>query len=89
MPYGLLPHKLIEVIDNERIIPGISHIYKVGDDCPLLNDYDADNISAPERRDDRNWQQICMLYQPPGKYRNNGQYLIEHIQKMAHRRDDQ
>ena len=28
LPYGLLPHELIEIIDNERIIPGISYIYK-------------------------------------------------------------
>ena len=39
LPYGLLPHELIEIIDNERILPGISKIHKLGDDCPLLNHY--------------------------------------------------
>ena len=39
MPYGLLPHELIEIIDNERILPGISRLYKLGEDFPFLNQY--------------------------------------------------
>lgn len=75
LPYGLLPHKLVEVIDNERIMPGLSQIYKIGDDCPLLNDYDADNMSVPERRDGKksdNWQQICLLYEPQDRSPESG-----------------
>ena len=83
-PYGLLPHKLVEIIDNERIMPGISNIYKVGEDCPLLNDYDADNISAPERRSIENWQQITLLYEPSIKSSSyHGHHLIKDILKPA------
>lgn len=39
LPYGLLPHELIEIIDNERILPGINRIYKLGEDFPFLNYY--------------------------------------------------
>lgn len=27
LPYGLLPHELIEILDNERIIPGIEQMF--------------------------------------------------------------
>ena len=36
LPYGLLPHEFIEIIDNERIIPGISRQLKLCEDFPLF-----------------------------------------------------
>lgn len=40
LPYGLLPHELVEMFDNERILPGISFLYKTGEDFPYLNHYE-------------------------------------------------
>jgi hypothetical protein len=37
LPYGLLPHEVIEVIDNERIVHGITKIFKFVEDFPLLD----------------------------------------------------
>jgi hypothetical protein len=37
LPFGLLPHELIEIIDNERIIPGITRIFKLAEDFPYLD----------------------------------------------------
>jgi hypothetical protein len=37
LPYGLLPHELIEVIDNERVIPGLTKIFKLAEDFPYLD----------------------------------------------------
>lgn len=37
VPYGLLPHELIEIIDNERILPGITRIFKLAEDYPFLD----------------------------------------------------
>jgi hypothetical protein len=42
LPYGLLPHEAIEIIDNERIIPGITKAFKLGEDFPYL-DYHSIN----------------------------------------------
>jgi hypothetical protein len=36
LPYGLIPHELIEVIDNERILNGITKISKFSEDFPLI-----------------------------------------------------
>jgi len=53
LPYGLLPHELIELIDNERILPGISRLYKLGEDFPMLNYY---NFSQLEQTSENlNW----------------------------------
>jgi hypothetical protein len=46
LPYGLLPHEIIEIIDNERILPGISFIYKTGEDFPYLNHYSYNLIES-------------------------------------------
>ena len=40
LPYGMLPHELIEVLDNERVLPGISQLYKISEDFPYLNCFD-------------------------------------------------
>ena len=50
LPYGLLPHELIEIVDNERIIPGISQIFKIGEDFPLLNVYNLDKLIDPDKK---------------------------------------
>lgn len=39
LPYGLLPHETIEIIDNERIIPGITRVFKIGEDYPYLGKF--------------------------------------------------
>jgi hypothetical protein len=46
LPYGLLPHEIIEIIDNERILPGISFIYKTAEDFPFLNHYSYNLIES-------------------------------------------
>jgi hypothetical protein len=43
LPFGVLPHELIEIIDNEKILPGISYLYKFGEDFPNLNVYNLNN----------------------------------------------
>jgi hypothetical protein len=51
LPYGLMPHELIEVIDNERILSGISKIYRLAEDYPNLDSYSykkhSDNVTIP------------------------------------------
>ena len=37
IPYGLLTHELIEVIDNERLMPGITWISKMAEDFPFID----------------------------------------------------
>jgi hypothetical protein len=37
VPYGLLAHELVEVIDQERIMPGITWIGKFAEDYPFLD----------------------------------------------------
>lgn len=61
LPYGLLPHELIEIVDNEKILPGISHLYKLGEDFPYLNHYNFQNI---ESSDNVNWHQRALLFDP-------------------------
>lgn len=37
LPYGLLANELVEVIDQERIMPGITWIGKFAEDYPFLD----------------------------------------------------
>ena len=37
VPYGLLAHELIEVVDTERILPGLSRISKLAEDFPFID----------------------------------------------------
>ena len=48
LPYGLLPHELVEILDNERILPGISQLYKLGEDFPLLNHFNFADIATTD-----------------------------------------
>jgi hypothetical protein len=34
LPYGLIPHEVIEVIDNEKVLHGITKIFKYSEDFP-------------------------------------------------------
>ena len=42
LPYGLLTHELIEVLDSERILPGLCLISKIAEDFPFI-DYHSRN----------------------------------------------
>ena len=48
LPYGLLPHELLEIIDNDRILPGVSKIYKMAEDFPYLNHYEFNASEVAE-----------------------------------------
>ena len=37
MPYGLLTHELIEVLDTERMVPGLTFISKLAEDLPWID----------------------------------------------------
>ena len=37
VPFGLLAHELIEVVDCERILPGMTRISKLAEDFPLID----------------------------------------------------
>jgi len=60
LPFGLLPHELIEIIDNERILPGISQLQKFGEDFPFLNSYNFQQVSDQVF----NWHQRALLFDP-------------------------
>lgn len=47
LPYGLLPHEFVEIADNERILPGITKIFKLAEDFPYL-DYHSLNKEKEE-----------------------------------------
>lgn len=38
MPFGLIPEELISIIDNERLLPGLSYVQKISEDLPLMNE---------------------------------------------------
>lgn len=37
MPFGLLVHELIEVLDIERIVPGLTQASKLAEDFPFVD----------------------------------------------------
>ncbi|CDW82225.1 UNKNOWN [Stylonychia lemnae] len=47
LPYGIIPHELIEIIDKERIIPGITKIMNLAKDFPYV-----DHHSINKEKDD-------------------------------------
>ena len=50
------------MIDNERILPGISYLHKLGEDFPLLNHYNqVKMIDAPKVF---NFHQRVLLFDP-------------------------
>lgn len=40
LPYGILPHEVVEMLDNEKVLPRISHLFKTSEDFPYLNHFD-------------------------------------------------
>ena len=40
LPYGILPHEIVELLDNEKILPRITHLFKLSEDFPYLNHFD-------------------------------------------------
>ena len=46
LPYGVLPQEMVELIDNERILPGVAQLFKLGEDFPYLNHFDFSNIDG-------------------------------------------
>jgi hypothetical protein len=59
LPYGLLPHELIEISDNERILPGISFLYKLSEDFPQLNNF---NLISLGNESIKNFHQRALLF---------------------------
>ena len=78
LPYGLLPHEFIEIVDNEKILPGISHLYKLGEDFPYLNNYNFQNIEAA---DNVNWHQRALLWDPDPTKTSGNAPMWKMIQK--------
>ena len=78
LPYGLLPHELIEIVDNEKILPGISHLYKLGEDFPYLNNYNFQNIDSSENV---NWHQRALLFDADPTKMSNNSPMFKMIQK--------
>jgi len=70
LPYGLLPHELIEIIDNERIIPGISYLFKLGEDFPFLNNFNFMNIDTDGNT---NFHQRALLFDPGSEKQQQSQ----------------
>ena len=62
LPYGLLPHQLIEIVDNERIMPGISKIYLLGENFPNLNSYNFNKIHRNDYKEFVNNHQRALLF---------------------------
>ena len=60
-PYGLLPHQLLEIIDNDRILPGVSKVYKMAEDFPYLNFFEFSDNDIGE---DPNIHQRALLFDP-------------------------
>ena len=46
LPYGLLTHELIEVLDSERILPGLCLVSKIAEDFPYI-DYHSRQKEKP------------------------------------------
>ena len=57
LPYCLLPHELVEIFDNERILPGISFLHKTGEDFPYLNDYNIRFYLKSKDKTDKNTEE--------------------------------
>ena len=57
LPYCLLPHELVEIFDNERILPGISYLHKSGEDFPYLNSYNIRFYLKSKDKTDKNTEE--------------------------------
>jgi len=78
LPYGLLPHELVEILDNERILPGISQLYKLGEDFPLLNHFNFQNIASAEIQ---NIHQRALLFGVSNEKGSSNSSLIKMIKE--------
>eukprot|EP00347_Sterkiella_histriomuscorum_P023566 403334151 len=68
MPYGLLPHQVIEIIDQERIIPGLTRIEKLIEDFPYV-----DHHSINKEKDDIEiFHQRAFVYNDNYQEQSNG-----------------
>lgn len=59
VPYGMLPHQLLEIIDNDRILPGVSKVYKTAEDFPYLNFFE---FNDKDIGDEPNFHQRALLF---------------------------
>ena len=50
------------MIDNERILPGISFLHKLGEDFPLLNHYNQAKMFDAKK--EMNFHQRVLLFDP-------------------------
>jgi hypothetical protein len=62
VPYGLVAHELIEVIDNERIMPGITWISKMAEDFPQV---DCHSLNKEADKKFTNIHQLVFLFCNP------------------------
>ena len=60
LPYGLLTHELIEVLDSERVIPGLCLISKIAEDFPFI-DYHSRNKEG-QKTQFKNWHQDVFVF---------------------------
>ena len=61
VPYGLLAHELIEVVDTERILPGLSRISKLAEDFPFIDHHSI----MKEKGNFTNFHQNVFVYTHP------------------------
>lgn len=61
VPYGLLAHELIEVVDCERILPGLTRISKLAEDFPFIDHHSI----MKERGFFTNFHQNVFVYCDP------------------------
>ena len=76
MPHGLLTHEMIEVIDSERIMPGLTHISKLAEDLPWI-DYHSRNKEATRPENFKHRHQDVFVF---GSF---GGVTIKHIKKIV------
>jgi hypothetical protein len=67
LPYGLIPHEAIEIIDNERIIPGITKAFKMAEDFPYLDLYSINK----SKEDTENFYQCVYFYNEKSRLKEN------------------
>lgn len=69
-PFGLLPHEYIQLINSEIKMPGISKVFKLAEDFPLLNYFNKNNEPI------LNVHQRVLLFEPRYKYTNKTDPLM-------------
>lgn len=65
LPYGILPHEIVEIIDNEKILPRITYLFKASEDFPYLNHFDIsikdDTFSDEFQQQVQRHQRVLLL----------------------------